>query len=45
VFIGLAGPQGWVSHREYRVGDRRGRDWIRDISISNALDLLRRQLL
>jgi nicotinamide-nucleotide amidase len=45
VFIGLAGPQGWVSHREYRIGDRRGRDWVRDISISNALDLLRRQLL
>lgn len=45
VFIGLAGPQDWVSHREYRIGDRRGRDWIRDISISNALDLLRRQLL
>jgi nicotinamide-nucleotide amidase len=45
VFIGLAGPDGQVSHRECRIGDRRGRDWIRDISISNALDFLRRQLL
>jgi nicotinamide-nucleotide amidase len=44
VFIGIAGPPG-VTHREYRLGDRRGRDWVRDLSISHALDLLRRQLL
>jgi nicotinamide-nucleotide amidase len=44
VFIGIAGPPG-VTHQEYRFGDRRGRDWIRDLSISHALDLLRRQLL
>jgi nicotinamide-nucleotide amidase len=43
VYVGLAGPQG-VSHREYRMASR-GRDWIRDVSASNALDLLRRHLL
>jgi nicotinamide-nucleotide amidase len=43
VYIGLAGPHG-VSHREYRMSSR-GRDWIRDVSASSALDLLRRHLL
>jgi nicotinamide-nucleotide amidase len=44
VYVGLAGPTG-VTHRECRIGAMRGRDWIRDVSASNALDLLRRTLL
>jgi nicotinamide-nucleotide amidase len=43
VYVGLAGPHG-ISHREYQISSR-GRDWIRDVSASNALDLLRRHLL
>jgi nicotinamide-nucleotide amidase len=44
VYLGLAGPTG-VSHRECRISAGRGRDWIRDVSTSHALDLLRRHLL
>ena len=40
VYIGLAGPES-VSHIEYRLGDTRGRDWIREISVSHALNQLR----
>jgi nicotinamide-nucleotide amidase len=43
VYVGLAGPHG-INHREYCISSR-GRDWIRDVSASNALDLLRRHLL
>ncbi len=43
VYVALSGPNG-ISHREYRMSSR-GRDWIRDVSASNALDLLRRHLL
>ncbi|WP_404785535.1 competence/damage-inducible protein A [Altericista sp. CCNU0014] len=45
VYIGLAGPEGTVTHKECRIGGGRGRDWIRDISASHALDFLRRHLL
>ncbi len=45
VYVGIAGPQSLVSHREYRISVSQGRDWIRDVSASNALDLLRRYLL
>ncbi|MGB8700093.1 MAG: competence/damage-inducible protein A [Thermosynechococcaceae cyanobacterium] len=44
VYIGLAGPEGLLTHREDRIGAQRGRDWIRDVSASNALDFLRRYL-
>lgn len=44
VYVGLAGPQGTQSV-EYQVGGLRGRDWVRDISASHALDRLRRHLL
>lgn len=45
VYIGLAGPKGFVTHKECLIGSGRGRDWVRDVSASQALDLLRRQLL
>jgi nicotinamide-nucleotide amidase len=45
VYIGLAGPNGIVIHKECLLGSGRGRDWVRDLSASQALDLLRRQLL
>jgi nicotinamide-nucleotide amidase len=44
VYLGLAGPTG-ISYRECRISAGRGRDWIRDVSTSHALDLLRRHLL
>lgn len=44
VYIGLAPPDGTVESFEYRVGDTRGRDWVRRVSVSHALDRLRRQL-
>jgi nicotinamide-nucleotide amidase len=45
VYLGLAGPNGFVTHKECLIGSGRGRDWVRDVSASQALDLLRRQLL
>lgn len=45
VYIGLAGPNGEVESFEYRFGDARTRDWIRNLSGCTALDRLRRQLL
>jgi nicotinamide-nucleotide amidase len=45
VYIGLAGPEGKVVHKECNMGAGRGRDWIRDVSASHALDFLRRNLL
>lgn len=43
VYLGLASPKG-VNHLECRFGASRGRDWVRLMSISTALDWLRRQL-
>ncbi len=45
VHIGLAGPHGEVTSHKCQISPLRGREWIRHISISNALDILRRQLL
>lgn len=44
VYIGLSGPPGTQSF-EYQISPLRGRDWIRQMSTSHALDRLRRQLL
>ncbi|MDC0833038.1 competence/damage-inducible protein A [Geitlerinema sp. CS-897] len=44
VYIGLASPDGTVESFEYRLGDTRGRDWVRRVSVSHALDRLRRAL-
>lgn len=44
VYIGLSGPQGTQSF-EYQISPLRGRDWVRQMSTSHALDLLRRQML
>jgi nicotinamide-nucleotide amidase len=45
VYIGLAGPQGPPQSWSYQINALPGRDWIRSISTSRALDVLRRQLL
>lgn len=45
VYLGLAFPDGTVKRYEYRLGDTRGRAWIRDITVSHALDRLRLGLL
>ncbi|MDB9375057.1 competence/damage-inducible protein A [Nodularia sphaerocarpa] len=45
VYIGLAGPKNEVASFEYRFGAMRGRDLIRYVSASTALDLLRRKLI
>lgn len=45
VYIGLAGPNGDSHSFEYRFGDARGRDWIRNLSICTALDRLRRYVI
>jgi nicotinamide-nucleotide amidase len=45
VYIGLAGPNSTLIHKKCLIGSGRGRDWVRDISASQALDLLRRKLL
>ncbi len=45
VYIGIASPDGTVESIECRFGGRRGRDWVRRVSVSTALDQLRRRLL
>ncbi len=45
VYIGLAGPEGWVQSIACQFGALGGRDWIRQMSVNTALDRLRRQLL
>ncbi|MEN9215102.1 MAG: CinA family nicotinamide mononucleotide deamidase-related protein, partial [Gloeomargarita sp. DG_1_6_bins_138] len=45
VYIGLAGADGSISSWEHRFSPERGRDWIRHLSASQALDHLRRCLL
>lgn len=44
VYIGLADPQGQGHHYRCTFGSLGGRDWVRHMSISEALDRLRRQL-
>ncbi|WP_299491925.1 competence/damage-inducible protein A [Acaryochloris sp. IP29b_bin.137] len=44
VYIGLSGPAGTHSI-EYKISPLRGRDWVRQMSTSHALDHLRHQLL
>ncbi|MDZ7963006.1 MAG: competence/damage-inducible protein A [Aulosira sp. DedQUE10] len=45
VYIGLAGPKDEVASFEYRFGTTRNRSYIRHVSASTALDVLRRKLL
>jgi nicotinamide-nucleotide amidase len=45
LYIGLVGPQGSPQSWSYQINALPGRDWIRKISTSYALDTLRRQLL
>lgn len=45
VYIGLAGPDSQVESVRYLFGSNRGRDSVRWMSISAALDCLRRKLL
>ncbi len=45
VYIGLAGPESQVESSVWRFGENRSRDWIRHLSMSTALDQLRRKLL
>ena len=45
VYIGLATPESKTISREYRFGDRRGRELVRHLSSCSALDLLRRSLI
>lgn len=45
VYIGLAGPQSWRTSYRYQISVLRGRQWMRLISASHALDRLRRQFL
>lgn len=44
VHLAVAGPEGCTS-LERRYGDSRGRDWIRGLSVGDALNLLRLQLI
>ncbi|NJK41821.1 MAG: competence/damage-inducible protein A [Acaryochloridaceae cyanobacterium SU_2_1] len=44
VYVGIAGPHS-VESFKYAIAPLRGRDWVRQLSASYALDLLRRQLL
>jgi nicotinamide-nucleotide amidase len=45
VYIAIAGPQGVAVTQEFQLGSARGRDWVRQVSVSHALDQLRRHLL
>ncbi|MEB3308924.1 MAG: competence/damage-inducible protein A [Snowella sp.] len=45
VYIGIANPQGSAEGLEFKFGDTRGREAIRYLSASNALDQLRRRLI
>jgi nicotinamide-nucleotide amidase len=44
VYIGLAGPDQFVTHFQCQWGSQRERDWLRRISACEALDQLRRHL-
>ena len=45
VYLGIADPQGNVTHQEHRFGAMRGREAVRYLSACTALDQLRRCLL
>ena len=45
VYIGIARPDDTVESIECHFGSNRGRDWVRRVSVSTALDQLRRRLL
>lgn len=45
VYIGIANPQGSAEGLEFKFGDTRGREAVRYLSASNALDQLRRRVL
>ncbi len=45
VYIGISGPHGSPQSWSYQINALPGREWIRKISASHALDALRRQLL
>ena len=45
VYVGIANPDNKTISKEYRFGDRRGRELIRHLSSCSALDLLRRILI
>ena len=45
VYLGIADPQGNVTHQEHRFGAMRGREAVRYLSAGTALDQLRRYLL
>ncbi|MGF1499109.1 MAG: competence/damage-inducible protein A [Elainellaceae cyanobacterium] len=45
VYIGLAGPEQFVTTRAYRFAAYRGRDWVRWLSVCTALDQLRRRYI
>ncbi len=45
VYIGLATPENKTTVKEYRFGQRRGRELVRYLSSYSALDLLRRSLI
>jgi nicotinamide-nucleotide amidase len=44
VYIGIAAPDGTVTHQRYLFGSMGSRDWVRHLSAQSALDQLRRQL-
>ncbi len=44
VYIAVAGPDGCVS-QPIRLGESRGRDWVRTVSVGEALNRLRLRLL
>jgi len=45
IYLGLANPDGKVESFEYRLGNVRGRTLNRNLTVGNALDLLRRKIL
>ena len=45
VYIGLAGPNNYVTSVEHRFAAYRGREWVRWLSACTALNQLRQQLL
>lgn len=44
VYLGLASPDGATTSQELRLGDTRGREWVRRVSAHSAIDFLRQAL-